>query len=418
MVRSFAFVAGAGVLSLLFIGGCASPAPEAPAASGAPASGGVAAMAAPEGEYPTKGKAIAVSGPPPEESGWEAQTVVTGIPNGWGMAWLPDGRLLVTQKGGGISVVQDGSHTPNAITGAPIPAAIGQGGLMDIVVHPDFAQNGYVFFTYSVGNEGANRTALARGTLRGTTVSDLKVLAETNINKSGGQHFGSRVAFLPDKTLLFSIGDGGNPPSAYNGKNIRDFAQDLSTTNGKVLRMDADGKAPADNPFVGKSGADPLIYTYGHRNIQGLAVDAKGRIFANEHGARGGDELNILIPGGNYGWPLATYSNEYSGPAISDKQALPDMVDPIVAWTPCPAPSGLVEYTGSEFPAWRGSLMSGGLAGQDIRRVAVDEKGRVTGQTKLSMGVRIRDVRMGPDGHLYALTDEGRGRIFKIVAKK
>ncbi len=211
MFRSFAFVAGASVLSLLFLGGCASPAPEAPAASGAPASGGVAVMAAPEGEYPTKGKAIAVSGPPPEESGWEAQTVVNGIPNGWGMAWLPDGRLLVTQKGGGISVVEGGKLSVNAIAGAPTPAAIGQGGLMDIVVHPDFAQNGYVFFTYSVGNEGANRTALARGTLRGTTVSDLKVLAETNIDKSGGQHFGSRVAFLPDKTLLFSIGDGGEP---------------------------------------------------------------------------------------------------------------------------------------------------------------------------------------------------------------
>lgn len=418
MVRSFAFVAGAGVLSLLFLGGCASPAPEAPAASGAPASGSVAAMAAPEGEYPTKGKAIAVSGPPPEESGWEAQTVVSGIPNGWGMAWLPDGRLLVTQKGGGISVVKGGKLTVNAINGAPTPLVVGQGGLMDIVVHPDFAQNGYVFFTYAVGNNDANRTAVARGTLRGHTIRDLRVLAETSINKSGGQHFGSRIAFLPDKTLLVSIGDGGNPPSTYNGKNIREYAQDLSTTNGKVLRMDVDGNAPADNPFVGKSGANPLIYTYGHRNIQGLTVDAKGRVFANEHGARGGDELNILVPGGNYGWPRATYSMEYSGPAISDAKALPDMVDPIVAWTPCPAPSGLVEYTGSEFPAWRGSLMSGGLAGQDIRRVAVDERGRVTGQTKLSMRVRIRDVRMGPDGHLYALTDERRGRILKIVARK
>lgn len=400
------------VIGLALVAGCAGP------SAGTPVSGTQPVAPAPAGDYPTKGKAIEVTGPPPEETGWETETVATGIPKGWAMAWLPDGRMLITQKEGGISVVENGQLTVNAISGAPTPAVIGQGGLMDIVVHPDFAQNGYVFFTYSVGNNGANRTAVARGTLRGNTISELKVLTETNINKSGGQHFGSRIALLPDKTLLVSIGDGGNPPSAYNGKNIRDYAQDLSTTNGKVLRMDADGRAPADNPFVGKSGADPLIYTYGHRNIQGLAVDAKGRVFANEHGARGGDELNILIPGGNYGWPRATYSMEYSGPAISDAQALPDMVDPIVAWTPCPAPSGLVEYTGSEFPAWRGSLMSGGLAGQDIRRVAVDAQGRVTGQTRLTMRVRIRDVRMGPDGHLYALTDERRGRILKIVARK
>jgi glucose/arabinose dehydrogenase len=358
-----------------------------------------------------------------EAEGWRAETLVEGLRHPWGIAWLPDGSALVTERPGRLRLIENAATDtgqprldPTPIRGTPEVCACGQGGALDISLHPDFANNRLVYLTFAEGTEDANRTALARGRLdlKNKRLEDLEVIFRNADEKSGGQHFGSRLLWLPDGTLLMSIGDGGNPPTSFDGENIRNQAQRLGTHFGKLLRLTEDGKAAPDNPFVDQAGAKPEIYSYGHRNIQGLTRDPKsGRVWAHEHGSRGGDEINLIQAGNNYGWPEVTYSMEYWGPRISDKTRAPGITQPTVVWTPSIAPSGMTFYTGDDFPEWQGSLISGALKFQQLRRTKLDGT-RGTGEEKLSIGQRVRDVSQGPDGGLYILTDEGDGALLRI----
>jgi glucose/arabinose dehydrogenase len=323
--------------------------------------------------------------------------------------------MLITEKDGGLIHVKKGSSEPVPVSGMPQVFSGGQGGLMDVSLHPDFAKNSFVYFTRSTGSNQANRTTLYRARLQGTQLVNGQELFRVSQDKDGGGHFGSRITWLPDGTMLMSIGDGGNPPTRLNGEFIRTFAQNRGSHLGKVLRLDENGRPPADNPFSGQQGAAAEVYSYGHRNIQGIARDPEtGRVYATEHGAKGGDELNLVEKGKNYGWPLATHSTEYWGPKITENRSLPGKVQPKVVWTPSTGPSGLAFYSGDRNPAWKGDLFAGGLASRDVRRVDLDAQGKVIGQQRMEIGERVRDVRQGPDGFLYVLTDEGNGRLIRI----
>jgi glucose/arabinose dehydrogenase len=286
---------------------------------------------------------------------------------------------------------------------------------MDVSLHPRFAENRLVYFTYSHGAMTANRTRVARATIEDNALKDWQVIFEVSQTKPRGQHFGSRMVWLPDETLLVSIGDGGNPPVELEGELIRQQAQNLSSHLGKVIRINDDGSIPTDNPFMNDANAEPAVWSYGHRNIQGLTLDPiTNRVWATEHGARGGDEVNLVKAGENYGWPVATHSREYSGGLISPEQSLPGMIDPELIWTPSIAPSGLAFYNGDRFPQWQGNLFAGALVSQDIRRIELDESGKVIMEETIPIGQRVRDVRQGPDGLLYILTDEPNGQLIRL----
>jgi len=377
------------LLALAFLVNCAAPAFAQPQAGGAP----------------------------PEVKAWRLETVAEALPKAWGMAWLPDGRMLVTGKEGSLHLVQGGKVRKILMEGLPKLMTGGQGGLLDIAVHPaDKGSKVRVYMTMANGTDEANRTILVRGSFDGKRLAGITTLFTAAPSKSGGEHFGSRIAWLADGSLLMSIGDGGNPPQRVGGMLARDQAQNLGSHNGAILRLTAEGKAAPGNPLADKPGALPEIWSYGHRNIQGLATDPSGKlVFASEHGPRGGDEINRIEGGKNYGWPIQTFGLDYQTREPVGKPSVAGMVDPLVAWSPSPAPSGLAYYTGQAFPQWRGSLFSGSLAGMDLRRVAFDAGGKVVKQEKLDIGKRVRDVRQGPDGHLYVLTDEDQARILRIV---
>jgi len=356
-----------------------------------------------------------ISGDVPESTGWRTEVVTKGLSHPWSIAWLPNGLALVTERVGRLRLIHEGKLDPRPISGLPPILAHGQGGLLDVSLHPDFTVNQLVYLTLSIGDPAANRTALARGRLDGHALRDTKVIFQNADPKSGGQHFGSRMAWLPDNSLLLSIGDGGNPPISFDDEHIRNQAQNPGTHFGAVLRLNGDGTAHPDNPLASQQGARPEIWTIGHRNIQGMTRDpVSGRIWASEHGARGGDELNLIEEGNNYGWPDVTYSNEYWGPSISGETSRAGIAEPILVWTPSKAPSGLTFYTGSVYPDWRGDLFSGALKFQQIRRIVLDGT-RVVSEEKLTIGQRVRDVRQGPDGYLYVLTDEEDGALLRIL---
>ena len=362
-------------------------------------------------------QAIQTSGEPPKAKGWRAETVVSGLPQPWGMAWLADGRILVTGKEGTLHLVDGKRMVAVPVEGLPELFASGQGGLLDIAVHPaDKGANARVYMTMSSGSSSANRTVLVQGVFDGKRVHGVKTLFSASPAKSGGQHFGSRIVFLKDGTLLMSIGDGGNPPQRVGNMLARDQAQNLGSHNGSILRLTGEGKPAPGNPLAGRQGALPELWSIGHRNIQGIAVDPQsGRVWASEHGPRGGDEINLIEGGKNYGWPLQSYGADYSSREPVGTKNVPGMEQPLVAWVPSPAPSGLVYYSGKAFPQWQGSLFSGGLASKDIRRIAFDTQGKAVKQEQLDIGKRVRDVRQGPDGQLYALTDEAKGSLLRIV---
>ncbi|HSO84699.1 PQQ-dependent sugar dehydrogenase [Thiocapsa sp.] len=353
----------------------------------------------------------------PEAKGWSTEVVVEGLEHPWSIAWLPDGSALITERPGRLRILRDGALVPEPVAGLPAVLSHGQGGLLDVALHPNFERNQLVYLTFATGTPEANRTALARGRLDGDRLRDVDVIFTNADVKSGGQHFGSRLLWLPDKSLLMSIGDGGNPPTSFAGRNIRDQAQRLETHFGKVLRLTEDGRPHPDNPFVDRKGARPEIYSYGHRNIQGLALDpASGRVWANEHGSRGGDELNLIETGKNYGWPEVTYSMEYRGPRVSDESSRPGVVDPLINWTPSKGPSGLVLYSGDRYSGWQGNLFSGSLVFGQVRRIVLDGA-KVVDEEKLTIGNRVRDVRQGQDGYLYVLIDSGEGSLLRIVPR-
>jgi len=362
------------------------------------------------------------TGQTPKEAGWKAVTITGGLMHPWSAVWLPDGKtMLVTEREGRLRVIEDGKLRMDVVEGLPDIIAIGQGGLLDLTLHPEFATNRTLYFTYVSGERNANRTTLAKATINDdlTKLENVEDIFKVSPAKRGGQHFGSRLLWLEDGTMLMSLGDGGNPPLKLDGELIRKNAQKLSSHLGKMIRLDENGDPPADNPFAGDDdpATDPYIWTYGHRNIQGLAMHPQtGEIWATEHGARGGDELNVIKKGENYGWPEATYSREYFGPRISEKTTLKGARQPKVVWTPSIAPSGLTFYTGTKFKDWRGDLLAGGLVLRQIRRIDFEDD-KIVGQTTLQFPDRIRWVEMGPDGELYVLTDAIDGKLLRLEPK-
>ena len=342
-------------------------------------------------------------------------TLVENLEHPWSLAWLPDGEILITERPGRLRIIRDGNLDQISIAGVPQVFAMGQGGLLDVSVHPRFAENRLIYLTYSQGDRSGNRTRIARARLENNTLGDLRVIFEVSQSKPGAQHFGSRSIWLADGTLVASIGDGGNPPIEFNGEFIRQQAQNRNSHLGKVIRLNDDGSIPSNNPFATSKDAKPALWSYGHRNIQGMTLDpTRNRVWATEHGSRGGDELNLIERGENYGWPVVTHSREYSGGLISPETSRPGLVDPKVIWTPSIAPSGLAFYNGDRFPQWRGNLFAGGLVSQDIRRIELDEGGNVIAQHSIPIGQRVRDVRQGPDGLLYILTDDPNGQLIRL----
>lgn len=351
----------------------------------------------------------------PVAQGFRRVTVVKGLAHPWSIAWLPDGAMLITERSGRLRIVRKGVLDPTPIAGVPPVLAVNQAGLMDVSIHPQFKQNRYIYLTYSHGTEQANRTRLARATFDGKALRDLRTIFEVSQTKSGGQHFGSRIVWLPDGTMLVAIGDGGNPPIQLDGNLIRQQAQNRRSHLGKIVRLNDDGSTPKDNPFVKSPNTAPAIWSYGHRNIQGLAFDPTTKqVWATEHGSQGGDELNLAQAGQNYGWPIVTYSREYTGGEISSERSRPGMVDPKLVWMKAIAPSGLTVYNGDRVPAWKGNLFAGGLVSQDVRRISLNSAGSVAQQQSIPIGQRVRDVRQGPDGLLYVLTDEESGNLLRL----
>jgi aldose sugar dehydrogenase len=354
-------------------------------------------------------------GEPPQAKGWRAVKVADGIRHPWGLAWLPDGRAIVTAKNGTLHVLNRDRFDEVPMDNLPRVYSENQAGLLDIALHPKDKENIRLYMTMSTGTSQENRTVLVRGVYDGKKVRNIEMLFRVQPAKTGGEHFGSRLVWLPDGTLLMSVGDGGNPPRKIGNMLAREQAQNLNSHLGAVLRLTEDGKPASDNPFVDREGAQPEIWSYGHRNIQGMARDPiSGRIWVNEHGPKGGDELNLVERGRNYGWPLQTLGRDYRTGETIGRPSVPGMVAPKAIWTPAHAPSGLAFYTGDKFPKWRGSLFSGGLISEDIRRIALDDEGNVLGQESLKIGSRVRDVRQGPDGFIYAITDEENGRLLRI----
>lgn len=367
------------------------------------------AIATPIAQEPKSSKKSPAKSP----KGYQKVTVIENLERPWGMAWLPDGSMLITERAGRVKLWQNGKVQPVALE-LPNLFASGQGGLMDIALHPQFSQNRWVYLTYSSGNFQGNRTNVIRAKFDGKAFSEVQVIFSVTPEKSGNQHFGSRMTWLSDRTMLLAIGDGGNPPLQLAGELIRNQAQKLDSRLGKILRINDDGTIPTDNPFVKQNGADPAVWSYGHRNIQGLFADRlSGKIWSTEHGARGGDELNLVEVGKNYGWPLVTHSEEYAGGEISKERSRPDMSDPKIVWTPAIAPSGLVIYSGDRFPDWQGQIFAGGLVSRDVQRIKY-ENNQAKVQEAIAIGQRVRDVRQGDDGLIYILTDEQNGQLIRL----
>jgi aldose sugar dehydrogenase len=337
---------------------------------------------------------------------YKIETVATGLNHPWGVAFLPDGRVLVTERAGRLQLLQNGKL--QQVSGVPTVYEASQGGLFDVVPHPQFARNGLVYLSYAAGTPAANFTRITRARLAGNALVDQKVIFEVSPPKNTPVHYGGRMAFLGDGTLAMTVGDGFD---------FREQAQKLGHGLGKIIRINDDGSVPADNPFVDRKNAQPSIWSYGHRNQQGLAFDAvSGRLYEHEHGPRGGDEVNIIVRGGNYGWPVATKGVDYSGASITPFKTYKRMIDGIVVWVPSIAPSGLAIYRGTMFPEMAGDLLVGALAAREVRRVDLDANGRVVGQQRLfpEINERVRDVRVAPDGAIWVTIDDDAGKVLRI----
>ena len=339
----------------------------------------------------------------------EITTVASGLVNPWALAFLPDGKMLVTERPGRMRIVSSEGQLSPPLKGVPDVWASGQGGLLDVVTDQGFAQNRTIFFCYAERTSGGGRTAVARAKLNDGSgrLDELKIIFRQEGPLSSGNHYGCRIAQASDGNLFVALGEH------YSG---RDEAQKLGNHLGKIIRITPDGTAPADNPYLGRDGAKPEIWSYGHRNEQGLAINpASGELWATEHGPRGGDEVNIIGKGKNYGWPVIGHGIDYSGARIHDATAKDGMEQPIKTWVPSIAPSGMAFYTAKLFPKWTGSLFTGALAGKMLVRLSLDGN-TVTSEERLlqNLNERIRDVRQGPDGALWLLTDNSAGRILRV----
>jgi aldose sugar dehydrogenase len=358
----------------------------------------------------------------PENKGgvsFSVLTVAEGLDHPWGMAIMPDGRVLVTEKPGRLRIVSANGTLSPAVTGLPAVDARGQGGLLDVALHPDFARNRMIYWSYAEPRENnMNNTAVARGTLvdgPAPRVDNVQVIFHQSPSMASTLHFGSRLNFSRDGKLFITLGDRSITAGRMQ-------AQRLDGLIGKIVRLEADGSIPRDNPFVGRTGARPEIWSIGHRSVQAATIHpATGELWEVEHGTRGGDEVNVVRKGKDYGWPTIAYGIEYQGTKITEGiTAKAGMEQPLYYWDPVIAPSGMTFYTGTMFPAWRGNLFIGGLASTNLVRLVLDGE-KIIGEERLLTDLtprreRIRDVRQGPDGALYLLTDNSNGRLLKLVA--
>jgi len=339
--------------------------------------------------------------------------VAGGLANPWSLAFLPNGDMLVTERAGRLRVIRNGKLDPQPISGVPQMRGTALGGLLEVALHPKFAENGFVYLTYSKGGDGnLTTTALARGRLNGSALEEVREIFVANTWSKSATNFGGRIAFDRNGFLYLTVGERQEQERAQKGEDH----------GGKVLRLRDDGSVPPDNPFVGKAGYRPEIYTLGHRSPQGLAMQPEtGAIWENEHGPLGGDEINLLLPGRNYGWPLVTFGTDYDGTKISDSTWRADLEPPLMYWVPSIAISGMMFYTGDRFPGWKGNAFVGSMfEGRSrgtghLRRITFEQSRPIQREPILTeLHQRIRDVRQGPDGLIYVLTDENPGVVLKI----
>ena len=355
------------------------------------------------------GHAIAEAATATERASFRVERLTQGLDRPWSVAFLPDGGFLVTERPGRLRIIDaQGRLREQPVSGLPAIQARGQGGLLDVALHPDFANNAWVYLSYVESGPGGMGTAVARGRLSGMQLLDTRVLFRLLPKSGNGRHFGSRLVFDGAGHLFVTLGDRGDRPRA----------QDLGDHAGSVIRLNEDGSIPADNPFVGRRGIRPEIYSYGHRNIQGATLEpSTGRLWTHEHGPQGGDEINLPEPGVNYGWPVITHGVNYGiGTAIGEGTEKPGMAQALYYWVPSIAPSGMTFYDGERFPDWQGDLFVGSLKFAMLVRLELDN-GRVIHEERMledTLG-RIRDVRQGPDGLLYLLTDESDGELVRLV---
>ena len=339
-------------------------------------------------------------------------TFAEGLEHPWSLAFLPDGRMLVTERPGRMRYLSTAGKPSEPIAGVPAVYAHGQGGLLDVIPDPDFAENSIVYFSYAEpGQDDTNGTAVARATLDGQQLRDVQVIFRQAPKFASRHHFGSRLVFARDGTLFVTLGERNSQ---------RDLAQDLSTHIGKIVRITKDGGVPDDNPYAGRQDVRPEIWSYGHRNLQGATLHpVSGQLWTHEHGPQGGDEINLPEPGRNYGWPVITYGVAYgTGAAIGEGTAKKGMEQPLHYWVPSIGPSGMVFHSGRNYPAWKGQLFVGALPAKQLVRLVIGADGRVSHEERIAIGKRVRDVREGPDGALYLVTDENAGQVLRVVPAK
>ena len=348
---------------------------------------------------------------PSGETGVEITTVAEGLEHPWSLAFLPDGRMLVTERPGRLRYVTKDGSVSEPVTGVPAVFAEGQGGLLDVALDPDFAANSTIYLSYAEpAADGTNGTAVARARLDGQQLHDVQVIFRQQPKFASRHHFGSRLVFARDGNLFVTLGERNSQ---------RDLAQDLGTHIGKIVRITTEGEAPGDNPFIGREGALPEIWSYGHRNLQGATLHpGTGKLWTHEHGPRGGDEINLPEPGRNYGWPVITYGREYHGPAIGEGPKKAGMEDPLHYWVPSIGPSGMAFHSGRGYAGWKGHLFVGALPAKQLVRLEIGDDGRVKREERIAIGSRVRDVREGPDGALYLVTDEDAGQVLRVVPAK
>jgi glucose/arabinose dehydrogenase len=341
------------------------------------------------------------------EHAFRVVKIVTGLEHPWGLAFLPDGRMLVTERPGRLRIVKDGKLESQPVSGVPKVAARGQGGLLDVALHPRFAETGLVYLSYAGPGKGGIGTEVARGRLVGHRLEEVQVIFRMEPKSDARQHFGSRLVFDRAGYLFITLGDRGD----------KERAQRPGDHAGSVIRLHDDGRVPADNPFVGRPGWKPEKYSLGNRNMQGAALHPQtGELWTHEHGPQGGDEINVMRAGVNYGWPVITYGVNYGiGTRIGEGTHKAGMAQPLHYWVPSIAPSGMAFYTGEKFPRWRGDLFVGALRDEMLVRLRLDGE-KVVSEERMLKGVlgRIRDVRQGPDGYLYLLTDERNGVLVRL----
>lgn len=342
---------------------------------------------------------------------FQVVALTDGLEHPWGMAFLPDGDVLVTERPGRLRIVRNGRLLPEPVSGLPMIEAYGQGGLLDVVLHPDYEKNGWIYLSYAGSDDNGMGTEVGRARLKGNSLVDWQTLFRLLPKSGTGYHFGSRLVFDREGYLYITVGDRG----------VRNRAQNLDDHAGSVIRLHDDGRVPADNPFINRPGARPEIYSYGHRNPQGAALHpVTGKLWIHEHGPQGGDEINVIQAGANYGWPVISYGEEYgTDTPVGEGTHKAGMQQPIDYWVPSIAPSGMTFYHAERFPQWKGNLFVGSLKFRLLVRLQLDGENVLQEERLLQNELgRIRDVRTGPDGYIYLLTDESNGKLVRLEPVK